>query len=242
MVEVLINMIHCLSCHIVDVLNIEFLNHFSLLEEKIYSIIDNFKNKSSDECFICEMYYCSDSEEDLIWELEIDDYENFILTETVSGIQFVPKLFKHYGLKYFLTLELSIEEFFKNLTQEVRKINKPKRLTANYETQKSLEEVDIGKFNSYKELKSLIEKCDLYAYSSKFYMGELQGRYSVGFRIYSEEIWLGQMCWFTDNETLNDFLDYECDANALNDELIECFDMIFSDCTNKNLAKFIFEL
>jgi len=219
------------------------INHFSLLEEKIYSIIDNFKNKSSDEYFICEMYYCSNSEEDLIWELEIDDYENFILTETVSGIQFVPKLFKYYGLNYFRTLELSFEEFFKRLTGEKEKPIRPKRIEIMYETEKSNYEEDIGVANNLDELKNLIEKCDLYAYSSKFYMGEHQGRYSVGFRIYSEEIWLGQMCWFTDNETFDEFLDYECDAvEPINDELIECFDMIFSDCTNKNLAKFIFEL
>ena len=219
------------------------INHFSLLEEKIYSIIDNFKNKSSDEYFICEIYYCSDSEEDLIWELEIDDYENFILTETVSGIQFVPKLFKYYGLNYFRTLELSFEEFFKRLTGEKEKQIRPKRIEIMYETENNNYEEDIGVANNLDELKNLIEKCDLHAYSSKFYMGELQGRYSVGFRIYSEEIRLGQMCWFTDNDTFDEFLDYECDAvEPINDELIECFDMIFSDCTNKNLAKFIFEL
>ena len=98
------------------------INQFSSLNDKIYSIIDNFKNKSDDEYFICEIYYCSESEEDLIWELEIDDYENFIVAEALSGIQFIPKLFKHYDLNFFHTLEMSFEEFLKDLLEK-RKTN-----------------------------------------------------------------------------------------------------------------------
>ena len=218
------------------------INHFSLLEEKIYSIIDNFKNKSSEEYFICEMYYCSNSEEDLIWELEIDDYENFILTETVSGIQFVPKLFKYYGLNYFRTLELSFEEFFKRLTGEKEKEIVPKRIEIIYETQNNNYEEDIGVANNLDELKNLINNCDLYKYSNSSYQGDDQGKFSVGFNIHFEDQLLGSLKWYTTDMTINDFLDYEYDFEPLHDELIEYYDMVFSDYTNNNLAKFILEL
>jgi len=218
------------------------INHFSLLEEKIYSIIDNFKNKSSDEYFICEIYYCSDSEEDLIWELEIDDYENFIVAEAVSGIQFIPKLFKHYDLNFFHTLEMSFEEFFKRITGEKEKQTKPKRIEIMYETEKNDYKEDIGVANNLNELTKLIENCDLYKYSSRFYQGDNQGKFSVGFNIYFEDQLLGCLKWYHTDMTINNFFDYEYDYEVLHDELNEYYDELFSDYTNKNLANFILEL
>ena len=218
------------------------INQFSSLNDKIYSIIDNFKNKSDDEYFICEIYYCSESEEDLIWELEIDDYENFIVAEAVSGIQFFPKLFKHYDLNFFHTLEMSFEEFFKRLTGEKEKQIQSKRVEIIYETENNSYEEDVGVVNNLDELKKLINNCDLYKYSSSFYQGDDQGSYSVGFNIYLENQILGSLKWYTNDKSLDDFLGTENDFDPLHNELVEYYEMVFFEYTNKNLANFIFQL
>ena len=102
----------------------------------------------------------------MIWELEIDDYENFIVAEALSGIQFIPKLFKLYDLNFFHTLEMSFEEFFKRLTGEKEKQIQSKRVEIIYETENNSYEEDVGVVNNLDELKKLINNCDLYKYST----------------------------------------------------------------------------
>ena len=133
---------------------------------------------------------------------------------------------------------MSFEEFFKRLTGEKEKQIQSKRIEIIYETENNTYEEDVGVVNNLDELKKLINNCDLYKYSSSFYQGDNQGSYSVGFNIYLEDQILGSLKWCTNDKSLDDFLSTENDFEPLHNELVEYYDMIYSDYSNNNIAEF----
>ena len=71
---------------------------------------------------------------------------------------------------------------------------------------KNLITENIGTASSFKEFKILIDNCDFYKYSSSYYQGYNQDKFSVGFNFFLENSFLGSLKWHHQNETLNEFL------------------------------------
>ena len=179
---------------------------FSKFEDKINSLIDNFK-ASGDEYFDCTIYYCmnDESEELTCIEIERSDINDFNINN-VDNLTFIPDLKKVYDLNYFINEEIALDTFYKRLTKEEEKKLVPKIVEIIYETEKNLITENIGTASSFKEFKILFDNCDFYKYSSSYYQGDNQDKFSVGFNFFLENSFLGSLKWHNQNKTLNEFL------------------------------------
>jgi len=211
---------------------------YSSFEDKIKSIF-KLLEKSGDDLY-CQVLNCLEEDEYDFFEVEVkeNNLKEFKLNELILRVEYIPELSSCYDFNYFVNQEINLESFVKRITQEEKKDIPPKKVKITYETPSSTFVEDLGEATSFDEFSKLVKNCDLYKYSSQYYQGDNQGRFSVGFSIYFNDQFLGVINWFRDDMSFEEFIengDFESD-----------FDFEYycenHDYNNKNIINFILSI